>query len=235
MEIGVISDIHGNRVALAAVLSDMPPVDRLVCAGDVVGYNPWHADCVDAMRGVGDPDLPAEALARLPDCGVPTVMGNHDRAVADDTGFGFNSMAGAGVRHARETLSADQIDWLGGLPDRRTVCDGRMRLVHGHPEDPDRYTYPESYGPGMLDGEDVLVTGHTHVQGHRVFEEGIVMNPGSVGQPRDRDPKAAYAVVDLDDLTVDERRVEYDIDAVIAAVEEADLPERIGTRLLSGQ
>ncbi|MEF8908266.1 MAG: metallophosphoesterase family protein, partial [Haloarculaceae archaeon] len=66
MRVGLISDIHGNRVALEAVLADMPPVDRLACAGDVVGYNPWHADCVDAMR----------------ERGVPTVMGNHDRAVA---------------------------------------------------------------------------------------------------------------------------------------------------------
>jgi diadenosine tetraphosphatase ApaH/serine/threonine PP2A family protein phosphatase len=85
------------------------------------------------------------------------------------------------------------------------------------------------------------VTGHTHVQGHRVFDDGVVMNPGSVGQPRDSDPKAGYAVVELGDgtggdaVTVEERRVAYDIDAVIAAVEEAGLPTRIGTRLLEGR
>jgi diadenosine tetraphosphatase ApaH/serine/threonine PP2A family protein phosphatase len=68
-----------------------------------------------------------------------------------------------------------------------------------------------------------------------VFDEGIVMNPGSVGQPRDSDPRAAYALVDLDDLTVEERRVAYDIDAVVEAVADAGLPERIGQRLYDGR
>ena len=77
--------------------------------------------------------------------------------------------------------------------------------------------------------------GHTHVQDHRVFDEGIVMNPGSVGQPRDGDHRAAYAILDLNDLSVEERRVDYDIEAVVEAVEEAGLPERIGTRLYDGR
>jgi putative phosphoesterase len=220
MRVGVLSDIHGNRVALSAVLADMPDVDRLVCAGDVVGYNPWPAECVEAVR----------------ERSVPTVMGNHDRAVASGTAFRFNAMAKAGVDHARADLDDDQLAWLADLPDERTVADGRVKLVHGHPDDPDRYTYPEEFSARMLRGEDVLVTGHTHVQGHRVFEDGVVMNPGSVGQPRDGDPRAAYAVVDLgEDVRVDERRVEYDVDAVAAAVEEAELPDRIGRRLYDGR
>ncbi|MFB6123214.1 MAG: metallophosphoesterase [Haloferacaceae archaeon] len=219
MQVGVISDVHGNRIALDAVLDDMPSVDRLVCAGDVVGYNPWPADCVAAVR----------------DREIPTVMGNHDRAVASDAGFRFNSMASAGVEFARRRLDDDALGWLAGLPDERTAVDGRVKLVHGHPEDPDRYTYPEEFSPRMLDDEDVLVTGHTHVQGHRAFDEGVVMNPGSVGQPRDGDPRAAYAVVDVDSRSVEERRVEYDVDAVVDAVEAAGLPERIGTRLYEGR
>jgi len=225
MRLGVISDVHGNRVALEAVLDDMPAVEGLVCAGDVVGYNPWPVDCVAAVR----------------ERSIPTVMGNHDRAVADETPFRFNSMAAAGVDHAREQLDDDALSWLAGLPPERTVADGRVKLVHGHPDDPDRYTYPEEFSARMLEGEDLLVTGHTHVQGHRVFDDGVVMNPGSVGQPRDSDPKAGYAVVELGDgtggdaVTVEERRVAYDIDAVIAAVEEAGLPTRIGTRLLEGR
>ncbi|MFB6080415.1 MAG: metallophosphoesterase [Haloferacaceae archaeon] len=238
--LGVIADVHGNLVALAAVLADMPTVDGLVCAGDVVGYNPWPAECVAAMRGravggdeVADLALPPEAF---PADAVPTVMGNHDRAVARATGFRFNAMAKAGVDHARDRLADDALAWLDGLPDRRSVADGRMRLVHGHPDDPDRYTYPDEFSPGMLDGEDVLVTGHTHVQGTRRFDEGVVMNPGSVGQPRDGDPRAGYAVVDLRDrVAVDERRVAYDVDRVVAAVREAGLPERIGERLREGR
>jgi len=120
MKLGILSDIHGNRVALMAVLADMPPVDGLVCAGDVVGYNPWHADCVDAMRGHTDA-LPADAS--WPTEEVPTVMGNHDRAVAAETPFAFNGMAQAGVEHATEQLSDEQIEWLAALPDERRVCE----------------------------------------------------------------------------------------------------------------
>ncbi|WP_276273361.1 metallophosphoesterase family protein [Haloarcula litorea] len=232
MKVGVISDIHGNRVALAAVLSDMPPVDRLLCAGDVVGYNPWHADCVDAMRGTSA-GLP-EGVP-WPDDEVPTVMGNHDRAVADETPFAFNSMARAGVEHAVGQLSEAQLDWLAALPEQRRACDGRVKLVHGHPDDPDHYTYPEEFGPDLLGDEDVLVMGHTHHQYHEVYDAGVVLNPGSVGQPRDDDHRAAYAVLDLDELAVEERRVEYDTSAVISAVEEAGLPRQIGFRLTQGR
>jgi putative phosphoesterase len=144
-------------------------------------------------------------------------------------------MAGAGVEYARERLDDSQIDWLASLPETRTVADGRVKLVHGHPEDPDRYTYPDEFAAELLGDEDVLVLGHTHVQGHETFDEGVVLNPGSVGQPRDGDPRAAYAVLDLDSLSVQERRVEYDVDAVVEAVREAGLPERIGTRLYDGR
>jgi putative phosphoesterase len=219
MQVGVISDVHGNKVALDAVFEDMPPVDAVVCAGDVVGYNPWHADCVEALR----------------DRSVPTVAGNHDRAVAGGNRFGFNSMAGAGVRHASETLSAEQIEWLDTLPPRREEFDGRVRIAHGHPQEPNRYTYPAEFGPEMLADEQVLVLGHTHHQAHEQFDEGIVMNPGSVGQPRDGDPRAAYAVLDLGDLAVTEHRVAYDIDRVQKGVEEAGLPARIGERLTEGR
>jgi putative phosphoesterase len=219
MKVGVLSDVHANRVALEAVAADLPDVDRLVCAGDVVGYNPWPADCVEWVR----------------ERGVPTVMGNHDRAVATGTAFRFNGMARAGVAHAAKELTDEQVEWLRGLPDERTLFDGRVRVVHGHPEDPDRYTYPREFGPDLLDGEEALVMGHTHVQHHEVYEAGVVLNPGSVGQPRDGDPDAAYAVLDLDDLRVEERRVPYDVERVIEAVGDAGLPERIGTRLREGK
>jgi putative phosphoesterase len=219
MRVAVISDVHANRVALDAVLDDVPDVDATVCAGDVVGYNPWPAECVAALR----------------DRDVPTVMGNHDRAVASDSTFRFNSMAAAGVEYARAELDDDALSWLSALPDERTELDGRVRLVHDHPWIQDKYTYPEEFRADFLDDEDVLVLGHTHVQDHRVFDEGIVMNPGSVGQPRDGDHRAAYAILDLDDLSVEERRVDYDIEAVVEAVEEAGLPERIGTRLYDGR
>jgi putative phosphoesterase len=219
MRLGVVSDVHGNRVALSAVLDDLPDVDRIVCAGDVVGYNPWPAECVRELR----------------DRSVPCVMGNHDRAVASTTGFRFNGMAQAGVEHAKSELTDLELAWLRRLPDERLVADDRVKLVHGHPDDPDHYTYPDEFGPDLLGEEDLLVMGHTHVQHHAVYDEGIVLNPGSVGQPRDGDPRAAYAVVDLDAMTVAEHRVEYDIDRVVEAVEDAGLPAKIGSRLYDGR
>ncbi|MCO8242478.1 MULTISPECIES: metallophosphoesterase family protein [unclassified Haladaptatus] len=219
MKVGILSDVHSNRIALDAVLDDMPPVEALLCAGDVVGYNPWPAECVDIVR----------------DRATACVMGNHDRAVVSETPFAFNGMAQAGVEHARAELNDLQREWLARLPDSRLACDGRVRIVHGHPDDPDHYTYPEEFDADMLGDEDVLVMGHTHVQHHETYDEGIVMNPGSVGQPRDGDPRAAYAVLDLDDMTVDERRVEYDIGTVQEAVREAGLPNKIGTRLELGR
>jgi len=217
MRLGVLSDIHANRVALDAVFEDMPPVDGVVCAGDVVGYNPWPAACVDAVR----------------EQGIPTVMGNHDRAVASGTAFRFNGMAKAGVEHARSELDEERLEWLRSLPDERTVEN--VKLVHGHPEDPDRYTYPREFRAEMLGEEDVLVLGHTHVQDHRTFDDGVVMNPGSVGQPRDGDPDAAYALLDTETLNVEERRVAYDVERVVDAVGMAGLPRRTGERLREGK
>ena len=221
MRFGVISDIHGNLPALEAVCEAMPSVDGYLCPGDVVGYNPWPAACVDRVRELS----------------AVTVRGNHDRAVAFDGGRGFNAMAKAGVAYAREQLGEGNMEWLRSLPTEQFVDDGRVQVVHGHPDDPDRYTYPREFTASMLgEGVDVLLLGHTHVQGVQRFDDGIVCNPGSVGQPRDGDPKAAFAVLDLDgEPTVDTHRVAYDVDRVIEAVGEAGLPKRIGTRLRSGK
>ncbi|MFC7213867.1 metallophosphoesterase family protein [Saliphagus sp. GCM10025334] len=219
MRIGLCSDVHGNLPALEAVLADLPDVDALVCAGDVVGYNPWPAECVERLR----------------DLEVPTVMGNHDRAVARETTFRFNAMAAAGVELARERLTDDQREWLASLPDERLAFDGQVKIAHGHPADPDRYTYPRDFSPRLLEDESVLVLGHTHVQHVERYAEGIIVNPGSVGQPRDGDPRAAYAVLDLDALEVETRRVAYDVERVQQAVAEVGLPEKIGTRLARGE
>ncbi|MDZ7849927.1 MAG: metallophosphoesterase family protein [Halodesulfurarchaeum sp.] len=219
MQVGIVSDIHANLPALEAVLADMPVVDSLVCAGDLVGYNPWPAEVVERMR----------------DREVPCVQGNHDRMVASRGNFRGNEMARAGVSYAREQLSAEQVEFLAELPPDRTLFDGRVKIVHGHPDDPDRYTYPEEFGPGMLGEESVLVLGHTHVQHVEQTADGIVLNPGSVGQPRDRDPKAAYAVLDLDSKRVETRRVTYDISRVERAVAAADLPLRTAERLRAGR
>lgn len=219
MRIGVLSDIHANRVALEAVLADMPPVEELICAGDIIGYNPW----------------PKEVLHTIRERAVPTVQGNHDRVLANGRNFPGNSLARAGIRHARQELNDEEIAFLGGLPTERLLFEDRVKVVHGHPENPDRYTYPEAFGPELVGEESVLIMGHTHVQHVEQTAAGMILNPGSVGQPRDGDPDAAYALLDLDEMDVELRRVPYDISQVEQAVAEADLPLRTASRLRDGR
>lgn len=220
MEIGLISDVHGNLPALETVLSDMPAVDTIVCVGDVVGYNPWPAACVERVRDVAS----------------ITVQGNHDRTVRTPEKYRANRMAHAGLEYALEELSEEQLAWLDGLPRKATVGDDRLLIVHDHPEVQDRYVMPHMFSSlwSHVDEYDGLALGHTHVQHTEVDGDRALVNPGSVGQPRDEDPRAAYAVLDTDTASVDLHRVEYDIDRVIEKVEAVGLPKEIGTRLLDG-
>ena len=223
MKVGLISDVHANLPALEAVLDDMPAVDRVVCAGDVIGYNPWPAECVDQVRDVA-------AL---------TVRGNHDRTVDNPERYRANRMAEAGLEHAKASLSDDQLAWLRGLPRAETFAGGRYLLVHSHPaaEREDAYVYPEEF-PNLdrhMDEYDGIVLGHTHVQGKRSVAGGVVVNPGSVGQPRDGDPDAGYAVLDTATDEVVLERVAYDVDRVSEAVADAGLPERTAQRLYKGE
>ena len=219
MQIGAIADVHANKPALDAVLEDMPDVDMIVCAGDMVGYYPWPVECLEEIRRRD----------------IPCIQGNHDRAIATGNAGGFNAMARAGVTFARSALDQHDLEWLSELPTERTIADEQVRVVHGHPDDPDHYTYPAEFSAELLGEQSVLVLAHTHVQHSETFPGGIVVNPGSVGQPRDGDPRAAYAVIDLAAGTVAESRVAYDIDAVIEAVKTAGLPRRVGERLREGR
>jgi len=226
MKVGLISDVHANLPALETVLDDMPAVDRIYCAGDVVGYNPWPAECAERVREVA----------------TATVRGNHDRTVETPERYRANRMAEAGLERAKASLSADQREWVGDLPRTETFAAGRYLLVHSHPaaEREDAYVYPDDFSD--LDRHmaeyDGIVLGHTHVQGIREVAGGFVLNPGSVGQPRDGDPRAGYAVLDTTadgSDAVETHRVEYDIDRVAEAVREADLPELTADRLYEGE
>jgi len=220
MRIGLISDVHGNLPALETVLSDMPDVDTIVCVGDVIGYNPWPAACVERVRDVAS----------------VTVQGNHDRTVRTPETYRGNQMAYAGLEYALEELSEDQLTWLDSLPRKATVGDDRFMIVHDHPEIQDRYVMPHMFSSlwSYVEEYDGLALGHTHVQHKEVDGGRVLVNPGSVGQPRDEDQRAAYAVLDTETVSVDLHRVNYDIDRVINKVEEVGLPKRVGTRLLDG-
>ncbi len=222
MKIALLADVHASLPALQAVLDDCPVVDELVCVGDVVGYNPWPAECVERIREVAS----------------ITVQGNHDRAVENPLRYANNEMARAGLEHAQSELTDEQIEWLAERPQRTEFADGQYRLAHSHP-DPEElgtYVFPADF-PKMrphLDQHEGIVLGHTHIQHKAVIDGRLIVNPGSVGQPRDGNSDAAYGILDTEERTVELRRVDYDIDRVISKVERTGLPVKSGTRLLDG-
>ena len=222
MQIGIISDIHSNLPALENVLNSMSDVDKIICAGDIVGYNPWPAECLERVRNV---------------CAI-TVKGNHDRLVETPDEYRGNKSAHAGLELAKNRLTDDQLQWLRDLPEQTTFDNGSYKLAHSHPDPShrDAYVLPKEF-PEMcpyLDDYDGLVLGHTHFQHQAVIDNKLIVNPGSVGQPRDRDPDAAFAVLNTNTCSVELRRVGYDIQRVIDKIESLGLPEWTGKRLLEG-
>lgn len=222
MQIGLISDIHGNRVALNAVLEDLPSaLDETICLGDIVGYGPWPQACLELVRE---------------HCSI-CLQGNHDREVRSPAGYTNNDQAMAGLWYAQDALTDDELAWLGSLPRRTTAVDDSLLLAHDHPEKVDRYVTPSAFAGvrPYLDEFEACFLGHTHIQHEAVIDGRLILNPGSVGQPRDGDPRAAYAVVDTDTWETSLHRVAYDIGRVQDTVAEQGLPSEIGDRLASGR
>jgi predicted phosphodiesterase len=240
MRVAVLSDIHSNLVALDAILAHAGTVDAVWQLGDVVGYGP-------------DPD---GVVARLIEVGAVGVRGNHDAAALGGREIEwFNPEARLAAEWTRDTIDETTRAWLSALPERHAI--DQMTLVHGSPRDPIR-EYIAS--PAIaLENLAVLETafglhGHTHVPVAyclgpdaqlRVAEPGnggtieldgqrALINPGSVGQPRDGDPDASYLILDPDTATVTWHRVPYDIPAVQAAIRAAGLPGRLADRLAFG-
>jgi putative phosphoesterase len=205
MRLLVISDIHGNLPALEAVLRE--PHDALVCLGDIVGYGPEPGACVRRVR--------AEASVIL--------QGNHDRALALGVPPGcrpaFERLAEDAAGLGRAQLGAAEKGHLAALPFTATlVADGlRCLLVHATPADP-LYQYAaceaETWS-GLVEGVpfELVLVGHTHVQFRLPLRNHTVLNPGSVGQPKDGDPRAAYAVVENGDVEL--RRCSYDLEVTV--------------------
>jgi len=223
MKLGLIADVHANSLALAAVLADMPPVETIVCAGDIVGYNPMPSKCLKRVRSVAS----------------TVVQGNHDRAVDSPQKYLGNPAVRAGLEHAQTQLSDQQQSWLQTRPRTATVADNEYLLVHSHP-DPDRrgdYVFPDDTADlqPFFDEYSGIIHGHTHVQYERTVDGRRVINPGSVGQPRDGDRRAAYAVLDTERNTVDLHRTQYDIDRVYHEIAISDLPTASGERLYNGE
>jgi diadenosine tetraphosphatase ApaH/serine/threonine PP2A family protein phosphatase len=239
VRIAVLSDIHANLVALDAVLAAIGAVDAVWHLGDVVGYGP-------------DPD---GVVSRLVGVGAVGVRGNHDAAAVGGSEIDwFNPEARAAMEWTRDAISTETREWLAALPLRHV--DAAFTLVHGSPRDPiwEYVTTPTIARAGLSAiGTAHGLHGHTHVPvvftevdgrmrtlapraGNTVAlgEGRTLLNPGSVGQPRDGDARASYLVLDTDARTATWGRVPYDIDAVGSMIRAAGLPARLADRLRVG-
>ncbi len=242
MRIAVISDVHANLPALEAVLADIEavgPADALWQLGDVVGYGPH----------------PAEVVERLRSAGAVGVLGNHDAAAIGRIGTEwFNDEARLAIEWSGDRLGPPHLAWLRGQPETRT--ESGVTLAHGSPRDPIwEYVYSSSIARSNLDAfhTGICLVGHTHVplvfrerDGQLLAESPVdgetvelassrtIVNPGSVGQPRDGDPRAAWLLLDTDSATATWRRVPYDVRATQADMRAARLPRRLIDRLELG-
>ena len=237
----IISDIHANLVALETVLKHAGKVDAVWCLGDVVGYGPNPNECIALLKE--QPNM-------------VSIMGNHDAAAIDELELNtFNPEARRSIEWMREILEPESFDFLGSRP-RQLVMEG-VTLVHGSPRQP-IYEYLLDTRAATENFEyfttDFCFIGHTHLPVLFYMEPGdylagltippiqqktklkprAIINPGSVGQPRDRDPRAAYALFDITEQTWHYKRVEYEITTTQERMQKVGLPERHILRLEGG-
>ncbi|HYO88128.1 MAG TPA: metallophosphoesterase family protein [Candidatus Limnocylindrales bacterium] len=235
----IFGDIHGNAPALAAVLQEIDArgLTNLYCLGDLVGY------------GV----QPNEVVTTIRSRSIPTIMGNYDLGVgndSDDCGCAYKAEVdeARGKRSIAWTNAHTDVDhkaYLRGLPASIPLALGELRvlLVHGSPRKVNEYLYetrPDESFERILDGveADVLVCGHTHLPYHKVLPSGRhVINAGSVGKPKDLDPRAAFIVLQAEglDLSVEFVRVPYDVEAAASAIEATDMPHEFAAMLRDGK
>src|SRR5277367_6248647 len=246
MRYAIIADIHANLEAFQTVLADIKTqnIQQVVCLGDVVGYNANPKECLDIVRAMN----------------IPIVKGNHDEyCSSDDHLEGFNPHAAEAVIWTRNQLTAEDRQWLRDLKYSRMVAN--FTIVHATLDAPQRWGYVfnklDAAASFPYQNTAVCFFGHTHVplafireptvSGQPVIKGGTYskfkvesgkkyfVNVGSVGQPRDNNPKAAYVVYDVDEGTIELRRLEYDIAAVQKKILDVGLPPRLAERLAYGR
>lgn len=199
LKIAFIADIHGNLPALQAVFQDLPAIDLCVCVGDLVGYYPDVNEVCEFVRGSG----------------VSTIRGNHDAYVVGDLEPAVDKVDAYRTYWTRDRLSSDNKKWLASLPIELIFRGGdyHIKVRHASPWDETTYLYPDSdrLKHIVLNPFEIWVFGHTHHPMQENCGQGLVMNPGAVGQPRDWNPKASYVLFDAASGRFEFRRVAYDI------------------------
>lgn len=245
----VVSDIHGNLQALQAVLAAAGSFDELWNLGDIVGYGANPNEVVDAVR----------PLARI------NVRGNHDRVCCGLTSSaGFNPIAAEAAAWTQRHLTPANLEWLRAMPQGPVLASSRALCAHGSPLNEDHYiiSMRDAWSPLQRMSTEITFFGHTHVQGAfsqqapewqetrpiyntrsdpEQFSIDVpigsrhLINPGSVGQPRDNDWRAAYAIYDTAVEQVTFFRIPYGVEAAQQAIRHAHLPDRLATRLSTGK
>jgi len=223
MKVAIIADIHGNLDALKVVIEDIRGrgIKDIVCAGDIVGYGPEPDKCVELIR------------KNLVTC----VRGNHEQvAVTLDDLDRVTNDAKDSLIWTNKQLSFQNKQYLKDLPITKKI--GNIFMVHGSPFDPlYEYVYEDddmSYFIRSADSE-ILVMAHTHVPYIKMVKKTLIINPGSVGQPRDNLPEASYCILDTETRKAIIIRVPYDINAVEKKINKAGLPKHLGSRLHFGK
>lgn len=242
MRILVMSDIHANYTALVAVLKEAGEVDETWCLGDLVGYGPDPNAAVEEVRDIKN---------------LTCLLGNHDVAVIGRMPLEtFNGEARRSLMHHEKVLSASNMDFMRSLPSK-TKVRGEATMAHGSPRDPLwEYILNTLSARINFDHFDTpwCFVGHSHIQCLFALDEKtdrvsleqvkpditiplrpkLILNPGSVGQPRDRDPRAAFAIYDTEARTWTPRRAEYNIAEVQERIRSAGLPEKHAARIAEG-
>ncbi len=242
----ILTDVHGNSEALESVLKAalVEPLDEVLVLGDLVGYGGGPNEVVEAVRELS---LPAHVI-----------RGNHDKVVAGlESGTGFNRVALAAVEWTTAALSGENLEYVAGLPHGPLEIEPQLAICHGSPLDEDEYLLSTDQAERVFRACPTAVTffGHTHIPtlftgngenaNVRILEpeEGEIelsaehvylINPGSVGQPRDRDPRAAYMIFDSERLTVRLYRVSYPLEDAQQRILDAGLPPVLAQRLAIG-
>jgi putative phosphoesterase len=236
--IAVFGDIHGNLPALKAVLDDMESrgYDQRYCLGDLVGYGTNPNEVIDIIR----------------EQRIPTISGNYDDGVgrnSDDCGCAYKTkqareLGNRSIAWTNRNTSEQNKYFLRSLPFSQTIdLEGlRILLVHGSPRKVNEYLYedrPERSVERLFENSDVdvIICGHTHLPYHRKLSNGKqIINAGSVGKPKDGDPRAGYIVVSVEDqeLIVEFIRVTYDVEKAAKAIELSEMPTEFAELLRFG-
>lgn len=202
-KIGIISDIHGNYEALKVVLSELDKLDvnNIYCLGDVVGYYSQVNECCDELRNRN----------------IPCLMGNHDWYMASGGFCPRSKSVNDCLVYQRKVITNENIEWLRTFQIQKIIDN--IHMVHGGWADPiDEYLLePDEEYFSKIKGKD-FASGHTHIQILKVFNDKSYCNPGSVGMPRDNDPRAAFATYDG---TFTLHRIEYNMQPVFDLMEKA--------------